>query len=400
VREIRPIRLEELEEYIRLDAYAFGYSVADALPEPEAARYRTSHRLAAFVDGRMVAHLALLRWGMALNGGTVPIAGIADVATWPEDRRGGHAAALLRACLARMRDEGVAAAMLYPTFAALYRRFGWATAAETRRYTLRAADVRLEPAPPPHGRARRLPPDRLPIAAGVYARALPAMNGALVRDDALWDRRRHAAPPPELVIWEDGAGLAQGYVLHRYPRRNDIRAGYGQRLDVEELVAITPDAYRGLVTYLLRHDLADPLTWTTAPDDPLRALLADPDAVRVTTEPAFMLRVVDVARALTMRPYLPGPPARLALRVTDVEAPWNGGVWLLVVEEGRAQVTRADVAPALATDIGTLSALYNGYLTPAAAWTAGLIDAADAEALAVAARLFAVTRPPHCLDRF
>ncbi len=401
---IRTLRDDELEAYLRLDAYAFGYELT---PE-QVTRYRAHTRpewmLAAFQDGRLVSHLLAYPWRMAINGARVALAGVADVAAWPEDRRAGHTGALLRAALAWMRERGLVLAMLYPTFYALYRRFGWALAAERRRYAASAtAFAPAAFAAPAVGHAERLAGDLAAALGPLYDRWLASANGALERDEGHWRWRTlySRAGPPHAVLWRGPDGEPSGYLLHRGPQRGPGReAAPDQELDVLELVALTPEGYRGLLTYLARHDLVRHLRWFGPPDDPLRALVADPAAVHVEAQPSFMLRLVDVPRALAARGYLPGPPARLTLQVRDEAAPWNEGLWTLTVADGTARVTRTAAEPDLSLDVATLAALYNGFLSPEQACLAGLARAADHAALDAARRLFAVTAPPFCPDYF
>ena len=157
--EIRPIRLDEVETYVQLDAYAFAYESGEA----KIANYRRflkpEETLATFVDGRMAAHLVAFGWQMAINGGLVPCGAIADVAVWPEDRRGGLAGGLLRACLASMRERGLALSMLHPTFQAMYEGYGWTAASEKRTYTFRPTDLHFRPMARTAGRLERLAPE-------------------------------------------------------------------------------------------------------------------------------------------------------------------------------------------------------------------------------------------------
>lgn len=399
---IRPITAAELEEYVRLDAYAFGYEVTAEVVERYQTHYQTDRMLAAFVNGRMTAHLVILRWDMAINGGRVAMGGIADVASWPEDRRQGHAAALLRAALERMRDERIGVSMLNPTFYALYQRYGWALAAERRRYRFRPADLRLLPRPPDGGSLERVAAFDQQTLASVYDQLLPEANSALVRDDPTWAGRRESKPPLQVILRRDRAGRPDGYILHRYPSRpaNTMRPA-DQEFDVRELVATTAAAYHALIDYLARHDLASRLTWSAAPDDPLPSLLTDPAALEIATQPDFMLRVVEVAAAFERRGYLPGGPARLLLRVIDAAAPWNDGCWQIEVEAGRARVTATSEEPDLTVEAGTLAALYNGFLSPERARRAGMFEMESCPAVRDAVtRIFAVSHPPYCLDHF
>lgn len=403
--EIRPIRPDELETYVRLDAYAFGYEPGEA----EIANYRRflkpEETLAAFIDGRMAAHLVAFGWQMAINGGLVPCGAIADVAVWPEDRRGGLAGSLLRACLASMRERGLSLSMLHPTFYVLYEGFGWTTASENRVYTFRPSDLRFRSAVPSSGWLERLAPESWPAIVPIHERWLAGANSSFVREPTVWEGMALApfmpGPPRHILRSLDAGGEAQGYMLHRHPVRiGDIAAGdYDQELQVVDLVALTSAAYRALVEYLARHDLIGRVRWVAPPDDAFPTLLTNPAAVKIETRPDVMLRIVDLAPALESRPYLPGPPARLVLEVADRDAPWNDGTWLLEVESGKARVSPSTAEPDLSVSINLLAALYNGYLSPARAAQVGLLDATSA-ALETAARIFAVSAPPHCRERF
>src|SRR5581483_10417858 len=109
---------------------------------------------------------------------------IADVAVWPEDRRGGLAATLLRACLASMRERGLSLSMLHPTFYALYEGFGWTAASESRLYTFRPADLRFRSAAPSSGRLERLAPESWPEIVPIHERWLAGANSSFVRETA------------------------------------------------------------------------------------------------------------------------------------------------------------------------------------------------------------------------
>lgn len=400
----RSIVPDEWETYVRLDAYAFGYDPAEAME-----RYRQHCRpewtLAGFVAGRMVTHLVSYPWQMAINGALVPAGGIADVACWPEDRRSGYAGQMLRASAGFMRDQGMALGMLNPTFYGLYQRFGWVQAAETRNATFKPGALGFRPGVPAAvGSAERVESEHGAVLAPIYDAWLQGANGALHRDAELWRLRPlhvWTGLPVQAVVWRDGDGRPAGYVIHTYPRRlPGINPPVDQGITVRELVALTDNAYRGLVMYVLRHDLMHEVSWTMPPDDPLTAMLADPIGVKIDTWPGFMLRIVDVIPALEGRGYLAGASGRLTMKLADATAPWNAGTWSLEVEDGRARVKPAAHEPDLSMEVGTLAALYNGFLSPYQAARAGLLEAGSPAALETATRTFAVSAPPYCPDHF
>jgi predicted acetyltransferase len=399
--EFRPVQPEEFDAYVALDAYSFAYEVNEASVARMHAVTPLDGTLAAFVDGRMAAHACVYPLKMWLNGAPVPAGGVADVAVWPEQRRGGLARALLERLLERMRDRGQSLSMLYPTFYPLYQRFGYALAAFERRVTGPATAFAPRRAPASEGQVRRVGDDDWRLLAAIYDRWILDANGAVGRDESWWRWRRlrgYQRGPVHAAVWQPGGGPPASYMLYQGPTRE----GHGneQSLLVREITGLTPAATGALWQFAAHHDLVERLTWSGPVDDPLPALVADPRALTVTLEPSFMLRIVDLVPALTARANPDPGPLRLRLSVHDDTAPWNTGIWLVEREDGITAVRRTEEAADLTTDIGTLAQLYNGLLTPAAALAAGLVEANDENAIAAAGRLFTVTRQPHCPDYF
>src|SRR5262249_41349421 len=165
------------------------------------------------------------------------------------------------------------------------------------------------------------------------------------------------------------------------PRERPLINATAQRLEVVELVAPTPRAYRALVCWIAASDLADDGQWVAPDGDPLPSLVLDPRALMQATIPGFMLRVVDLPAALVARPAAPtAPHGRLTLAAPAPQADWNAAAWVIALEAGHLSARRTAAAPDLACEISTLSALYNGFLAPEHAWRCGLLGG-DAAAL-------------------
>lgn len=398
--EYREIRPEELAEYVELDAYAFAY---EATPVQHA-RYqrllRLEDTLAAFVDGRMVAHLNVIDMRMWLNGAGLHIGGVSDVAAWPEVRRQGYTGEMLRRMLVTMRERGQSVSTLYPSFFALYRRFGYAIAEQKLRVTGPAAAFRRHREAVDSGSIRRIDVESWQRCASIYDRTLPTANGLVSRDEQVWrDRVIDAMPPAVMLgaVWESSAGVAEGYVIHRRPTQMDHYNDH--QFAIRELVSLTPDAYAGLWTFIERHDLGKSITWTGPSDDPLLSALLDPGAVETSLQPGFMLRIVDLPGAIEARANPDPGPFAITLQVRDRTAPWNDGIWRIEREQGATRVSNTSAEPDSSLDITTLSAMFNGFLSAHSAHEAGLLEGAT-EAVIAISRLFPVTRRPYCADSF
>jgi predicted acetyltransferase len=110
-----------------------------------------------------------------------------------------------------------------------------------------------------------------------------------------------------------------------------------------------------------------------------------------------VLRIVDVAGALSRRGYPPGLQAELHLDVHDDLLTHNTGRWQLSVAEGRAEV-RPGGAGRIKLGIRELAALYTGHLSPAALQFSGALSGSD-EDLALLALVFS-GEPPRLTDPF
>lgn len=405
--EIRPIRDEEVEEFAFLDAYAFNSErTPEALQEAAAFTRATcplEWSLAAFADGRMAAGLRVLPFAMRINGGAVAMGGVSGVACLPEHRRRGHVDALLRRSLADMRERGQVVSGLYTPHYPLYRRYGWEAASLGVRYSFGPKDVQVA-RPPRENRCRRVSADEWPTLNAVYEEYTRGRNGPLVRAEIWWREEVFGGKrrPHDAALWEGARGEGLGYVVYRTRRfeRSD-RPFPRSVLQVRELIALDGEAYAGLVSYLLRHDLDDRIEWYASLEEPLLNVLSDPWRVRMEVWPGLMLRLVDVPRALEARPCLEQAQGRrLVLAVRDRTAPWNEGVWKIEVDDGRLFVKAASEQPDLTLEVRTLAALYNGHLTPAEAARVGLLEVGRRSSLDEAAGIFSVSCAPFCIDGF
>jgi predicted acetyltransferase len=109
------------------------------------------------------------------------------------------------------------------------------------------------------------------------------------------------------------------------------------------------------------------------------------------------LRILDVQQALEARRF--GADGTVVLRVAD-ELSLTAGTFAVEVQDGAARVTASTAAPDLELDIAALSSIYLGAVNPVTLVAAGAVREHSAGAAFLAARLFAVERPAHCLTHF
>ncbi|HMF59335.1 MAG TPA: sterol carrier protein domain-containing protein, partial [Vicinamibacterales bacterium] len=155
-------------------------------------------------------------------------------------------------------------------------------------------------------------------------------------------------------------GVTRGIVLYRVSGGDHEFTTH--KVNVEKLVAETPDAYAALWRFLIEMDLVQEVSADLrATDEPLRWQLSDWRGATVKTYDHQWLRILDVVGAFTERAYV--GEGRLALDVTD-SLGYAEGKWLLTVEGDDPSVELVETIPrdvaALSMTANELAALYLG----------------------------------------
>ena len=231
-----------------------------------------------------------------------------------------------------------------------------------------------------------MPVDRSTLA-GIQAERARRTNGLLDRCELLWQRALDSAAKPLDTWLIPGDAGPEGY-LTMGPRSPD------RTLHVEDWAALTPRAGRAILGFLAGwHSQASAITWAGGPEDMLIHLLPEVGATIASWE-QWMLRITDVAGALTARGWPAGIRGGLTLDVTDPLLAGNGGRYRLEVADGKAGVERVTGTGTADISLGVdaLATLYTGHLSPRTMANLELIEA-SAAALDTATTLFAGPRP-------
>ena len=173
------------------------------------------------------------------------------------------------------------------------------------------------------------------------------------------------------VIHLDANEEPDGYVAYRVEEVETIN-GYDNVVWVDQLVGIRPSAEVELWRYVCSIDLANRVRAIVEVDQPIRHLLTDPRAVQTTARRDHLwLRIVDFAAVLTARSY--EWQGEIVIGSVDWEFTSNTGQFRIVVEDGKATVSRTEDKPVAVADIS--------------AWATLLLGGGDARHLLLAGRL-------------
>jgi predicted acetyltransferase len=333
---------------------------------------------------RVAGGLSLIPMGQWFGGRSIPMTGIGGVGVDPQERAGGLASALMRSVVEELHAGGTALSALYPATQPVYRRVGYELAGSFVNYSVAANLI--------DSRDRSLqievcdPVDR-DLLSRLYVARAQRTNANLDRSEKFWNRITDNPKGDVHTYVVSGDSGAEGYIVFRQLSEK----GWGYDLNLRDVVALTPGAGRRLWTFFADHrSFAGKVKWIGGPADPFTFHLREQDWA-VDKSWNWMLRIVDVERALGERGYPSGLEAELHLDVADDIVPANNTSFVLRVAGGKGEVARGGRG-SVKIDVRGLAPMYAGFLGAEELTATGYIDGPD-EDLAIATAIFGGPAP-------
>lgn len=365
--EIRQLHEHELDLHIQLSEFAFQMELTDEQRQRAKQRIKPEWAYGAFFEDKLASKMVILPLEVYLNGQIYAMGGISSVATWPEYRRQGLVAKLLKHGLEVMKDSGQTISFLAPFAYPFYRKYGWEMHGEYKQWTLKTEQL---PKLQGNGYMERLGEDKSMIYP-IYEAYAQQYNGTMKRSEAWWEQRIFGGSKKGLVaVYRNASGEARGYIFYQVKE---------EKMQIHELVYLDFDCYKGLWEFIKQHDsMIKEVSLDTPVDESLPLLVDNPRAEQKIV-PYFMTRIVDVQAFLEkFTLHWQDEQEQAFLHVYDEHAPWNDGTFhILAGRSGEGnQVTfypRKDKGSCMnqpkkgvSCDIQTLSTMLLGYQRPSA----------------------------------
>src|SRR4051812_42744915 len=234
---IRTLTAADFGEADRLLTEAFGPR-SPANPPPTAESYMRPgrHSCGAFIDGDLVAHASGNEFASWVRGVEVPTCGVGGVTVVAEHRGTGLLQSLFTSVLGEASARGETISTLLPTAPGVYRRLGYEVVGSYD--TASVPTVLLASVAAPATTTRRAHLDDIGAVRAVYDTWARAQTGPLTRRTASFTATdaELAENLTGITVAEATDGQCVGYAMW-----NRTRGSHGATLDVEELIALTPD---------------------------------------------------------------------------------------------------------------------------------------------------------------
>ncbi|MEH2295799.1 GNAT family N-acetyltransferase [Nostoc sp.] len=333
---------------------------------------------------QVVGGLATLDMGQWWGGVRVPMTGIAAVGIAPEYRGSGVAIALMQHTLKELYARGVAISALYPAVQSLYRKVGYEQGGSWCIWEVATKNIQVREQPLP------LEPVGLinhQVFHELYQQQARLTHGYLDRHPAIWERLIQPGEKETVYAYFIGTkDQPQGYIIFTQERTED-----GEILSVKDWVLNTVTAAQTFWSFLANHrSQIQQVRWKSSAIDSLTLLLPEQTA-KIKDTNRWLLRVIDVVKALEARGYPSQIQAELHLEIQDNLLTGNNGKFILSVANGRGEIRKGGKGE-LQLDIRELASLYTSLFTPYHLQQVGKLHGTETAILA-ATQIFAGASP-------
>jgi predicted acetyltransferase len=403
--EIRAATRGELEQVLTVRGRAFQISRSQWPSLSEIQDADLERIRVVVLKGRIVSCLTIIPTTIQIGSAHVPMGGIGNVSTLPEEQNRGYATVLMKDTLRVLREQGFWTSVLFPFSFTFYRKFGYELGGNQCHYWSRPRNM---PAFGERRYCREAGLDDLQSLATLYTQHSSVSSCGLVRDEERW-RRLLTNGNHTFVYDRQGP---EGYLICS----EEVDSHGLKVLRVKELIAASPESGRGLVGHLASFD-GDTVEWSTTSADLWALGLMCPVAPLregykprgiATVRPMFQFRVIDVLQAIKARSSeMARLDGELSLVIQDELNPDNAQPLAISCSGGTVQIVRGHHTDhCLEANIRVFSQIYCGYLTPTEAASQGLVTTrvptrsegraeggADEETLRIADQLFPKYEP-------
>ena len=404
--DLRTITDDEIEGFARCQTMAFGRPFNPEHLEGRKEIFEFDRNYGVFDGQDVVGTCGIFSHTMTVPGGSVKSGGVTMVSVRSTHRRRGILTSMMAAQLDQMAARGEPVATLWASESIIYGRFGYGLAHETADYQITRDHSHINYSPSSAGTVRQIEKSEARESwPAIWEAAGREVPGFISRSPGWWNQRVFRDHPDwrdgfteNFYVNYEGPGGTEGYLRYRTKGAWTPRGIHEGVVRVNELIALTPDAYAALWQYAFSLDLMATIEADYRRlDEPLLHMLRDPRRLVRNSGDGLWLRVIDVEAALAARRYT--VPGRIVLEVTDSFRPQNSGRYALEGSPTDARCSRTSDPADLSLGIADLGAAYLGGTRLKILAEAGRVTGSK-EALGLADTMFAWPVTPWCPEMF
>jgi predicted acetyltransferase len=353
------------------------------------------HLRIAVVSQEVVGGMSFYPIGQWFGGKRIPMAGLALVLMAPEHRGRGYAYHMLAEVMRQLRADGYPLATLYASTQRLYRKLGFEQAGNSYTYALSIKDIEVPKQELPMRQVDAQ--EQRALLQKLATKRAVCEQGCLDRNDGMWNRLFRELNGKVFTYLIGEPGNECGYLIYDQSR-DAARSSPGEHaweqrsINIRDMVALNADAMNSIWAFIGSNRTVTELVKWTGPATDLRSLLPPEYEAKVILPDRWMLRLLDVRRALLDRGYSMCD-ADVAFEVTDDLLVDNCGSFTLHLRDGVPEIENGASGNAIQINVREFAPLYSGLWTAEQLQRFGLLHCDDDEMVDSATRAFASSEP-------
>lgn len=308
-------------------------------------------------NGRIFSVIERTPYTLSVRGVPVKSEYISTIATLPEYRGKGCARELVTDTLTDMKNNGSVICFAVPPSYKMFDKFGFRL---THRFTQYNIDIKQIPNFSMNSSVERVNVNDVMIAvlSGIYEKYMYDKNGYVIRTPQSWrlileDLQNNFGGHIALIRNSDS--IPVGYIMYIIKER---------KMHIYEMAYVNHSAYASIMAYIRSHITQIDTVAIKAPSGDLSFLDFTDNRTAVGLYPFVTSRITDVRKALEIAASN-GFAGSISIKVVDRIIEDNNAVF--AVSASSAEVLPESEIADVVCDVGTLTQLFMGFLSPAEA---------------------------------
>ena len=336
-----------------------------------------------YKDKEIIGGLAIYFMGQYFGGKSIPIGGIAAVGIAPEYRGKKAATTLMRELLKELYQKNIPLSTLYPATQILYRKVDYEQGGVHCKWEIPLNNLTINNRILPIEKIENPQPDDF---KELYQKNAQQNNGYLDRSWGIWKMILDPQDGEIYAYWIGEKDNRQGYLIYQ-----QVVSNGKVYLKIKDWVALNASAVERLWTFIADHrSQVSQCRWYGSFYDQKMLLL--PEQIgNIVSHDIWFIRLVNVIKALELRPYPSQIETELSFAVNDPLIPENSSHFKLQISGGKGKTIEGGQGE-LKINIQAFASLYTGFLTAKQLKNCGKLEANEIN-LEIADQLFALPTP-------
>ncbi|BAQ62778.1 hypothetical protein GM3708_3184 [Geminocystis sp. NIES-3708] len=331
----------------------------------------------------IVGGLVIYSMAQWISEKSIPMGGIAGVGIAPEYRGSGAAFTLMSQAVKELYQQDIPLSTLYPATQRLYRKIGYEQAGNYCQWEISLSDICLNS----HELLiEKIPNPQPQLFIDLYKQQASKINGYLDRNLTIWKTILDDNEGKIYAYWVGEKNNRQGYII--FQQKMIEGELY---LVIKDWIALNHLAMKRLWTFIQDHSSQVKKCLWYGGINQAKLLLIPEQKAKILSHFIWFSRIINVVKALELRPYPNHLETELNLTITDELIPSNTDNFKLEISRGKGKVIQGGKGE-IKLNVKELAPLYTGFLTPQELLDLGKLEANE-KVIKRATEIFLLSTP-------